>query len=81
MEDPKQKARIIRELVNLVPEILGKGREFSIIQFKSKKNLVYAIEFLEKPDKFPKSIVIKHFRTDNAEREYNLLSNKTLLFH
>ena len=73
MEDSKQKAEVIKELEKLFPEIFEKGVRFSINQFKSKKNLVYDIEFLEKPELLPKSIVVKYFKTENAEREYNLL--------
>jgi tRNA A-37 threonylcarbamoyl transferase component Bud32 len=74
MEDLKQKTQVLSELVKLIPAIFGQGIDFTIIQFKSKKNLVYDVEFMEKPQEFPKSIVVKHFQTSNALREYNILS-------
>ncbi len=73
MDDLKKMDEVLVELMAFFPEIFDKGIKFSISQFKSKKNLVYDVEFIEKPDKFPKKIVIKHFRTENAEKEYNLL--------
>jgi len=73
MEDLKLKARVLRELSNIVPEILDTEIDFTITQFKSKKNLVYEVNFLEKPKNSPKSMVIKHFKTSNAEKEYKVL--------
>ena len=57
VEDAKLKTAVLTELLKLVPEIFGSHIDFSINQFKSKKNLVYEVEFKKKPKVFPKKFI------------------------
>ena len=71
------KNKIISELIEEIPELdLGVNLSFSLNQHKSKKNFVYDLLFEKKPKNFPKEFVLKIFRTDNAENEYETYKKK-----
>ena len=50
---------------------LNVKNNFSLNQYKSKKNFVYDLVFTKKPKNYPKELILKIFRTENAENEYN----------
>lgn len=72
MNVKESNSRIINVLISYFPEIF-EDATFNLKKFKSKKNLVYKIEFTEKIVGFPKEIVVKFFRTQNADKEKSIL--------
>ncbi len=69
----KIEQKIINDLKEELPELaLGGKNNFSLNQYKSKKNFVYDLIFTKKPKNFPKELILKIFRTENAEHEYNI---------
>ena len=56
----------------LVPRIIG-SNDFTLERLSSKKNIVYELAFKKKPNKFPKEVILKLFRTNYAEKEYEAL--------
>ena len=68
------KNQIINDLGTELPELQGPKDSFSIVQLNSRKNLVYELNFKHKPKNYPKTIVLKLFRTDFVEREYEILN-------
>ncbi len=67
----KIKKKLISDLKNEIPELALEEEYFSLNQYKSKKNFVYDLIFNKKPKRFPKEVILKVFRTDYAENEYN----------
>lgn len=64
--------KIISDLKEAIPELaLNVKNNFSLNQYKSKKNFVYDLVFTKKPKNYPKELILKVFRTENAENEYN----------
>ena len=64
--------KIISDLKEEIPELaLNVRNNFSLNQYKSKKNFVYDLVFTKKPKNYPKELILKIFRTENAENEYN----------
>jgi tRNA A-37 threonylcarbamoyl transferase component Bud32 len=64
--------KIISDLKEAIPELaLNVKNNFSLNQYKSKKNFVYDLVFTKKPKNYPKELILKIFRTENAENEYN----------
>ncbi|MHA1488977.1 MAG: RIO1 family regulatory kinase/ATPase domain-containing protein [Promethearchaeota archaeon] len=58
---------------NLKDEIQELKNKFSLNRLPSKKNWVYRLKFEKKPKNYPEQLVIKIFRTNNAEKEYRTL--------
>jgi tRNA A-37 threonylcarbamoyl transferase component Bud32 len=68
----KIKKKIIIDLEDEIPELaINDIQSFSLNQYKSKKNFVYDLVFEEKPKEFPKEVILKVFRTENFEKEFN----------
>ena len=68
----KIEKKIISDLKEELPELaLNVKNNFSLNQYKSKKNFVYDLVFTKKPKNYPKELILKIFRTENAENEYN----------
>lgn len=68
----KIEKKIISDLKEAIPELaLNVKNNFSLNQYKSKKNFVYDLVFTKKPKNYPKELILKIFRTENAENEYN----------
>jgi len=73
MDPQKVKKKLIKDLSTYIPEIQDKNNPFSLKRLTSKKNIVFELNFKEKPKKFPKVVILKLFRTEFAEKEYNAL--------
>ena len=73
MDTQQVKKKIIRALREEVPEFAEEDNDFILNQLESKRNMVFELVFEKKPIGFPKEVIIKIFRTDHAEREYNTL--------
>lgn len=65
----KIKNQIIHDLRQDIPEL---SNVFSLHQYKSKKNFVFDLVFEKKPKNYPKQVVLKLFRTDNADYEHSM---------
>jgi tRNA A-37 threonylcarbamoyl transferase component Bud32 len=65
------RSNIIKELKDEIPELAQEDvNTFSLNQYKSKKNFVYDVVFANKPQNYPKEIILKIFRTERAQYEY-----------
>jgi tRNA A-37 threonylcarbamoyl transferase component Bud32 len=68
----KIKKKIINDLQDEIPELaINDIQSFSLNQFKSKKNFVYDLVFEKKPKNLPVEVILKVFRTENFEKEFN----------
>ncbi|MFX1393637.1 MAG: hypothetical protein ACFFAH_08680 [Promethearchaeota archaeon] len=67
------KKKVLRDLRQEIPELIEGITNLSLNRLNSKKNLVYELNFDKKPNKFPKHVILKFFRTKYAEKEYNAL--------
>ena len=74
MDPQKVKKKVIKDLSTYIPELIDKDNPFSLKRLTSKKNIVYELDFKVKPKRFPKVVILKLFRTDFAEKEYNALT-------
>ncbi len=70
MDVTRIKQKIKHDLKDEIHELKNK---FSLNQLPSKKNLVYHLKFEKNPKNYPKQLIIKIFRTNNAENEYRTL--------
>jgi len=73
MEHFKIRKEIITDLKEDFPELVDKFNHFILAQFQSKKNTVIHLTFIRKTESLPKEVVIKIFRNDNANTEYDIL--------
>ena len=73
MDPQKVKKKIINDLRDEIPELIMASNDFTLNRLSSKKNIVYELTFKKKPDKFPKEVILKLFRTNYAEKEYKAL--------
>ena len=73
MDTQQFKKKIIKNLGDLIPELTEKDNDFFLNQLESRKNYVFDLVFEKQPIGFPKEVIIKIFRTEHAEREYNTL--------
>ncbi len=64
---------LIVDLKEDFPEFIDKFNHFILSQFQSKKNIVISLTFNRKTESLPKEVVIKIFRNDNADLEYDTL--------
>ncbi|MHA1756602.1 MAG: hypothetical protein ACTSVV_07525 [Promethearchaeota archaeon] len=69
--------KIIKELAESFPYIFDDNPYFELERYESKKNIVFCIKFNmeDQNDKNLKDIVVKIFKTQNADIEYKILSN------
>jgi tRNA A-37 threonylcarbamoyl transferase component Bud32 len=74
MDPQKVKKKVIKDLSTYIPEIQDKDNPFSLKRLTSKKNIVFELDFKVKLKKFPKVVILKLFRTEFAEKEYNALT-------
>jgi len=70
MEAQRIKRKIINDLKKYLPDFAEKSNQFTLNKLPSKKNLVYDLIFKNKPKTLPKELIIKIFRTINAEKEF-----------
>lgn len=73
MELFKIRKDIIIHLKDDFPELIDKFNHFILSQYTSKKNTVVHLTFNKKTESFPKEIIIKIFKNDNADKEYATL--------
>jgi len=73
MELLKIRKDLIIDLKEDFPELIDKFNHFIFSQFQSKKNTVISLTFNRKTESLPKEVVIKIFRNDNADTEYDTL--------
>ena len=73
MELLKIRQELIIDLKEDFPELIDKFNHFILSQFQSKKNTVVHLTFIRTTESLPKEVVIKIFRNDNAETEYDIL--------
>lgn len=74
MDPQKVKKEVIKDLSTYIPEIQDIDNPFSLKRLTSKKNIVFELNFEVKPTIFPKVVILKLFRTEFAEKEYNALT-------
>lgn len=67
------KKETLFDLKDQLPELIDDNFKVTINRLPSKKNLVYELIFEKKPQKYPKEIIVKHFRSEHAMKEYETL--------
>ncbi|MFX0189114.1 MAG: hypothetical protein ACFE8A_15420 [Candidatus Hodarchaeota archaeon] len=73
MDTNKIKKKVLNDLKKEIPDLIKGAEKFSLNRLSSKKNIVYELDFDKKPQKFPKQVILKLFRTNYAEKEYKAL--------
>lgn len=73
MELLKIRKELIIHLKEDFPELVDKFNHFILSQFQSKKNTVVHLIFNRKTESLPKEVIIKIFRNNNADKEYDTL--------
>ncbi|MFX0141300.1 MAG: RIO1 family regulatory kinase/ATPase [Candidatus Hodarchaeota archaeon] len=73
MDVHKIKNKVLKDLRQEIPDLIEEIDNFSLNRLSSKKNIVYELIFDKKPDKLPKEVILKLFRTNYAEKEYKAL--------
>ncbi len=73
MDTNKIKNKVLNDLKKEIPDLIKGADKFSLNRLSSKKNIVYELNFDKKPQKFPKQVILKLFRTNYAEKEYKAL--------
>lgn len=73
MELLEIRKEIVSNLKGELPDFVNKLNYFIIEKLSSKKNSVVKLKFNKPTQHFPKNIVIKIFRTNNAQKEYSEL--------
>ncbi len=74
MEFFKTRKELITDLKEDLPELVDKFNHFILFPIKSKKNSVVGLTFNRDTERLPKEVVVKIFRTNNADNEYNTLT-------
>jgi len=74
MELFKTRKDLITDLKEDLPELVDKFNHFILFPIKSKKNSVVGLMFNRDTLHLPKEVVVKIFRTNNADIEYNTLT-------
>lgn len=77
MSEKVVKVKIIKSLIESFPEIFERNPHFKLERFQSKKNVVFCVKFSKEnhKGKVPKDIIVKFFKTPNADKEYEVLVN------
>jgi tRNA A-37 threonylcarbamoyl transferase component Bud32 len=73
MELLEIRKEIVSNLKGDLPVLVDKLNYFTLVKLPSKKNDVVRLVFNKPPEKFPKNIIVKLFRTRNADNEFNTL--------
>jgi len=73
MELLKIRKEIITDLKEDFPELVDKFNHFVISSLHSKQNSVISLTFNKETERLPKEMIVKIFRTKNADNEYNTL--------
>ncbi|MBY9012802.1 MAG: hypothetical protein KGD70_10550 [Candidatus Lokiarchaeota archaeon] len=73
MELFKTRKDLITDLKEELPELVDKFNHFILFPIESKKNSVVGLTFNRDTENLPKEVVVKIFRTNNADNEYNTL--------
>lgn len=73
MELLKTRKDLITDLKEDLPELVDKFNHFILFPIESKKNSVVGLTFNRDTERLPKEVIVKIFRTDNADNEYNTL--------
>jgi len=74
MEFFKTRKDLITDLKEDLPELVDKFNHFILLPIESKKNSVVGLTFNRDTERLPKEVVVKIFRTNNADNEYNTLT-------
>ena len=74
MEFFKTRKDLITDLKEDLPELVDKFNHFILFPIESKKNSVVGLTFNRDTESLPKEVVVKIFRTNNADNEYNTLT-------
>jgi len=73
MEFFKTRKDLITDLKEDLPELVDKFNHFILFPIESKKNSVVGLTFNRDTERLPKEVIVKIFRTNNADNEYNTL--------
>ena len=73
MDPLKIKENISIDLSNQIPDLIIGENDFILNRLTSKKNMVFELIFEKKPGNLPKIVILKLFRTEFAQIEYNAL--------
>ncbi len=73
MEFFKTRKDLITDLKEDLPELVDKFNHFILFPIESKKNSVVGLTFNRDTERLPREVVVKIFRTNNADNEYNTL--------
>lgn len=73
MELFKTRKDLITDLKEDLPELVDKFNHFILFPIESKKNTVVGLTFNRDTENLPKEVVVKIFKTNNADNEYNTL--------
>ena len=73
MELLKIRKELIIDLREDFPELVDRFNHFVISPLKSKQNSVISLNFNKETERLHKEIIVKIFRTSNADNEYNTL--------
>lgn len=74
MEFFRTRKDLITDLKEDLPELVDKFNHFILSPIESKKNSVVGLTFIRDTERLPKEVVVKIFRTYNADNEYNILT-------
>ncbi|MBY8987352.1 MAG: hypothetical protein KGD61_02770 [Candidatus Lokiarchaeota archaeon] len=74
MEFFRTRKDLITDLKEDLPELVDKFNHFILFPIESKKNSVVGLTFNRDTEHLPKEVVVKIFRTNNADNEYNTLT-------
>jgi len=74
MELLKTRKDLIIDLKEDLPELVDKFNHFILYHIKSKKNSVVGLTFNRDTENLPKEVIVKIFRTNNADNEYDTLT-------
>ncbi len=74
MELFKTRKDLITDLKEDLPELVDKFNHFILFPIKSKKNSVVGLTFNRETENLPKEVIVKIFRTNNADNEFNTLT-------
>jgi tRNA A-37 threonylcarbamoyl transferase component Bud32 len=74
MELLKTRKDLITDLKEYLPELVDKFNHFILFPIKSKKNTVVGLTFNRATERLPKEVIVKIFKTDNADNEFKTLT-------
>ncbi|NVM16835.1 MAG: hypothetical protein HWN80_03910 [Candidatus Lokiarchaeota archaeon] len=74
MEFFKTRRDLITDLKDDLPELVDKFNHFILFPIESKKNSVVGLTFHRDTERLPKEVIVKIFRTNNADNEYSTLT-------